>query len=125
MTNIEDIKKTIKILDREEAPIFSVLLMENGDRELIYEDGKHSGFPDIGSIYTAGFFYDINDAVRAVEENAGDIRETMYNAAFVLCLYPGLYQSAGPHDRLYFVWDEESRRYTQREEPKFFEHIAL
>lgn len=125
MTTKKDIEEYIKSRQCEEVPLFSVLLVENADKELVYPDGRRSGFPDFGNTYTAGFFYDIDAAVKAVETNACDIRETVYDAAFVLCLFPGLYETAGPNERIYFVWDEYSERYTQREEPKLVERISL
>lgn len=121
MTTIEEIRQNIE--KRKQTPIFEIFMVENKDKELVYKNGKHSGLPDMGCTDTAGFFLDLNDAVRIAENNIGDLRETVYDAAFILCRFPGLYQSVTEEFRMYFVWDGE--RFVQTEEPKIFKHIAL
>ena len=105
-------------------PIFEIMLFEHPDKELIYDSGKRSGFPDIGSSYVCGFYYDVEDAVAAVQNNACDMRETLYDAAFILCRFPGLYKDVSRPQRMYFVWDEAKKEFAQKEEPKIFSHIA-
>ena len=107
-----------------QKPIYEILMIENPDKELIYPTGKHSGFPDTGSTCYVGFYYDLADAIRAVKENWCDLRETVYNAGFILCHFPGLYESTGREGRIYFVWDEEEPGYRIAEEPKIFTHVA-
>ena len=104
--------------------IYEIMLFENPDKELIYPSSKRSGFPDEGCIDHPGYFFDINDAVKALNNNACDLRETVYNAAFILCRKPGLYEPVGKEDRKYFVWNEEKQGFFEAEEPKIFAHIA-
>lgn len=105
--------------------IWEIMMIEFPDRELIYPSGKHSGFPDMGSSMIAGFYYERERAVEALHENALDIRETIYDAAFLLRRYPGLYQAVGKDGRTYFLWDAQRGGFYEAEEPDIFRHIAL
>lgn len=105
-------------------PIFEIMLFEKPNEEVIYPTGKHSGFPDMGTTDIPGFFYDLPDAIRAMHENLCDIKETVYDAGFILCHFPGFYNAAGKDMRMYFVWDKERQGYFEQEEPKIFAHIA-
>lgn len=109
---------------QDSKPIYRIFLFEKSDKELIYEGGQHSGFPDTGCIMDAGFYYDLDDAIHAMNTNACDIRECVYNAGFILCHFPGLYESCGTEGRLYFVWNEEKKGFYQQEEPAIFAHMA-
>lgn len=110
----------------ENRPIYRIFLIQNADKEEIYEKtGKKSGFPDMGCTEDVGFYYDINDAIFALEHNSCDIREYLYDAAFILTSYEGLYNCAGTDMRLYFKWDEEKQGFFQQKEPEIFKHIAL
>ena len=108
-----------------DVPIYEVFVVQHPDRELVYPSGKHSGFPEMGCTATMGFYYDLDDAIEAVEVNACDIHETMYDAAFVICRFPGLYNSVGREGRAYFVWNGETEGYEEKEEPRVFRHVAL
>ena len=112
---------------QNDNPIFSLFLFTKPNSERIYNINgveKPSGFPDTGSSYEPGFYYDLDAAIEAMNENAGDIRETCYNAGFILCRFQGLYDGCGTWARMYFVWDEEKQGFFQQEEPKIFQHIA-
>ena len=132
MTTAQDIAEYVK--DRKEQvkqdgydPIFALYLFTNPNKEKIYvKDGKEikSGFPDTGGAYEPGFYYTLEDAVSAMNENRCDIRETCYDAGFVLCRFPGLYEACCTYARMYFVWDEEKRGFFQAEEPEIFRHVA-
>ena len=106
------------------SPIFSIVVFENPDKELIYENGKHSGWPDTGCMSEMGFYYDLETAIQAMHENWADIHETCYHAGFVICRYPGLYNVAVPEGRIYFVWDESRGGFYETEEPEIFAHVA-
>lgn len=105
-------------------PIFRILLFENSAKEMVDKYGRPMGFPDIGAEADIGFFYDLDAAILAMNDNACDIRETVYDAGFILCLFPGLYQSAGKNERMYFVWDDDKKGFFQKEEPGIFRHIS-
>lgn len=111
----------------KQNPIFDILLFEHEYKEKIYHTTKGykpSGFPDLGSSADVGFYHDLDDAIQAMHENSCDIRECVYNAGFVLCRFPGLYQCAGSDLRMYFTWNDEKGGFFEAEEPKIFEHIA-
>ena len=101
------------------------MLFEHPAKELVYEkNGVHSGFPDLGRTDEPGFYYDVDTAVKAMHENACDIRETVYSAGFVLVKFPGMYSPAGPKERIYFLWDDERKGFFEAEEPGLFDHLA-
>lgn len=106
-------------------PIYEILVFEHPDKEDIYANGTHTGLPDMGAQSNVGFYYDLQDALDAVYENICDIRETVYDAAFIICRFPGLYNCVGSDGRLYFVWDDANDRYRLAKEPEIFKHIAL
>ena len=106
-------------------PIYEILVFEHPDKEDIYTNGTHTGLPDMGAQSNVGFYYDLQDALDVVYENLCDIRETVYDAAFIICRFPGLYNCVGSDGRLYFVWDDAKGGYRLTEEPEIFRHIAL
>ena len=108
-------------------PIFEIAVFEYPDKELIYyksEGEVHSGLPDTGCVSHMGFYYDLDTAIKAMNENWCDIQETIYYAGFILCHFPGLYYSSLPNSRMYFLWDEEKEGFFEAEEPKIFENVA-
>lgn len=129
MTTAEDIKKYVTVATRgsdpDGRPIYAIMLFEHPAKELVYEEnGVHSGFPDLGRTDEPGFYYDVDTAVRAMHENACDIRETVYSAGFVLVKFPGMYSPAGPKERIYFLWDDERKGFFEAEEPGLFAHVS-
>ena len=106
-------------------PIYEIVMIEHADKELIYPNSKHSGFPDMGASSEIGFYYSIDSAINALESNACDLRENIYDAGFILCRFPGLYESVSRAARMYFVWDADEEGYIQKEEPLIFKHIGL
>lgn len=126
MTTKESLNKYIEYEKSNGSgnPIFIIMMFQYSNKELIYQSGKHSGFPDLGSSADMGFYYDLDDAIITMNENAGDIRETIYDAGFILCHFPGLYQAAGTDQRMYFVWDKNKQGYFQQEEPEIFKYVA-
>ena len=108
-----------------QKPIFEIMMLENtGDKELVYPTGKPSGFPDTGITDNAGFYYELDKAIEALHHNACDLRETVYDAAFILCRFPGLYDCVFSEGRIYFVWDKENEGYFEAEEPEWFKRVA-
>lgn len=106
-------------------PIYEIMMVENVDQELYGWDGTPLGFPDFDSMRSVGFYYNLDDAICAVENNVCDINETVYDAAFIIMRYEGLYTSCGIEERMFFRWDEENHKYYQTEEPDLFRHTAL
>lgn len=116
--NILDFGEVVK-------PIYEILAFEYPDKEEVYPTGKHSGFPDMGAQDSVGYYYEFDSAYKAITENWCDIHETVYNAAFLICRFPGLYSCVGSNGRIYFVWDPEKEGYVEADEPEIFKHIAL
>lgn len=106
-------------------PIYEILVFEHPDKELVYPSGKHSGFPDMGAQNNVGYYYEFHSAYTAIQENICDIHETVYDAAFLICRFPGLYNPVGSDGRIYFVWDDSKGGYVEADEPEIFKHIAL
>jgi len=107
-------------------PIFEIMLFEYPNKEMIYhkpEGDVPSGWPDTGCIDHIGFYYELDTAIQAMNENWCDIQETCYYAGFILCRFPGLYSYAGI-SRMYFLWDKEKEGFFEAEEPVIFKHIA-
>lgn len=105
-------------------PIFEILVFEKPNEELMF-NGKQSGFPDMGAQDNVGFYYEFHAAYEAIKENICDIHETVYDAAFLICRFPGLYNPVSSEGRIYFVWDDAKGGYNEAEEPEIFKHIAL
>ena len=106
-------------------PIFEIMLFEYPDKEMTYPTSRgnvYSGWPDTGCIDHVGFYYELDTAIQAMNENWCDIQETCYYAGFILCRFPGLYYAAT--SRMYFLWDKEKKGFFEAEEPEIFKHIA-
>lgn len=101
-------------------PIYRILMMEKSGADTIkYDSGKDSGFADTGATAEMGFLYSYEDAVDALHVNALDIREYVYDYAFIIMQFQGLYQCPGYADesRDYFAWNEEKQGFFEKEEP--------
>lgn len=98
-------------------PIFEILLFEK-----IEED--EFGYPNVGCQDRPGFYYELDAAITAMNQNWADIQDHAFHAGFILCRFPGLYQSATTENRIFFLWDEEKEGFFQEEEPKMFEYCA-
>ena len=125
MTNKKDINNHIswfkKHYQTKQEPIFEIILFEN-THDKISQD--NNSFPDTGIEDWPGFYYELDIAIKAMNENWADIQDHTFYTGFILCHFPGLYQCAGTEARMYFVWDEKKQGFFQQEEPKIFEHIA-
>ena len=109
--------------DNKPAPIFEIMLFEYPNKEMIYGDIP-SGWPDTGSRAHMGFYYELDTAIRAMNENWCDIHEGIYYAGFVLCQFPGLYNVVSTEQRIYFIWDKEKEGFFEAEEPEIFGHVS-
>lgn len=108
-------------------PIFELVVFEKPNAETIYhtENGDiASGYPDTGGENNVGFYYDLDDAIQAMNENSLDIQEHCFHAGFVLCRFPGLYNAVIKDARMYFLWDPERGGFFEAPEPEIFKHIA-
>lgn len=108
---VEMLKETIE--KEQQKPIFRIMMMEYEGNET-----DELGFAHIGATNEPGFFYDLDEAVSAVTDNAADIREQVFDAAMILCTSPGVYRPVDRHHRLYFVWDDKTEKYTLKDEPE-------
>jgi len=123
---IEYVEQYQNLHNESQPPIYEIVLFEHPCKELIYHrNGEDipSGFPD-ANLNSMGFYYELYSAVSAMNGNWLDIQETVFHAGFILCRFPGLYQSAGPEARIYFLWNEERQGFFESEEPELFRHIA-
>ena len=118
------VEKESNIYFGGEKPIYSILLFEYPDKQYMYEDGKESGFPDLGANNEIGYYHSLEHAIDAMNVNNLDMREETYNAGFILCRFPGLYNSVGHLARMYFVWNDDEGGFFQAEEPEIFEHMV-
>lgn len=101
-------------------PIYEIVLFERaGDTYDKY------GLPNHGIDDHPAFYYDLDTAIRAMNENWGDIQDCAFHAGFVYARFPGAYSYCGPESRMYFLWDEERKGFFEAEEPNTYEHISL
>lgn len=108
-----------------QPPIYEIYLLDNAAKEYIIPHGKPTGWPDTSG-ESVGFYYELESAVDALHENRLDMRDGgVFNAAFILCKFPGLYNSAGDDMRLYFLWDEAKDGFWEAEEPEIFKHVGI
>ena len=108
-------------------PIFEIWLFEKSNHEMVYhkpEGDIKSGFPDTGCFDYMGFYYELETALQAMNENWCDIQDACYYAGFILCRFPGLYNCVGEGQRIYFLWDNERQGFFEAEEPENFKHIG-
>ncbi len=112
-----------------DIPLWEILLLEHANKEYIMENSTgeivSSGFPDTGDRYSPGFYYDLDDAISALESNSCDIQEGCYEAALISCKFQGLYPCCTVGARLYYVWDRQNKKFVQSEEPRIFKHVAF
>ena len=117
-----------KLEEKGVKPIYVLRLMEkSGTEQYIYKKNgitKESGFPDEGSVHLPAFYYDYEDAVKAMHENVADIRECVYSYGLIIRLYPGAYMTAHIDDRTYFKWDDDKQGFYEAEEPELLRILA-
>lgn len=116
-----------EIYGKEVNPIYEITLLEHPCKEWVFEkDGRSisSRLPEI-SDNRMGFYYELDTAIRAMNENWADIQEFCFHAGFILCHFPGLYNETGPQGRIYFLWDEDRKGFFEAEEPELYKNVAI
>lgn len=84
---------------------------------------KHKlGWLDMGSIRTFGFLETFEEAEQALNENACDMRECLYDYAVVEEMQPGIHPTA--FNRWFYKFDEERKGFYRIEEPEEFQHYC-
>lgn len=101
------------------AMIYEIMLVENKQAKF-----DRFGFADTGAVDLPGYYLDYETAVTAMHENACDMRETVYDAGFILKKREGLYNACGSDERTYFEWDTDKGGYFETEEPESYKHMA-
>ena len=104
---------------KNSKPIYRILMQEKSGAKL------KNGWPDTGSQSDMGFYYNKQDAIDAMHENACDIRECVYDYGYVIEQHEGLYDCPGCESRIYFKWNEEKHGFYEAEEPKSMKHLAF
>ena len=123
---VEALMNAADIVEDDYRPIYAIYVAEkSGADPVISKTGKNLGFPDLGCTALMGFYYEKKDAIKAMHNNAADIRECVYNYGFVVKWRPGLYSSAGREDRIYFKWDDEKKGFYEADEPDLLRILAL
>lgn len=126
MTGKERIEEYVRRMEErygDVKPIYRIFVFEKPDTELCGVNGKPLGLPDTGCGSNMGFYYELDTAIQAMNENWCDIKECAYHAGFVLCQYPGLYQSVCSDARIYYRWNGEG--FFEAEEPEIFKYCAF
>ena len=106
-------------------PIFEIMVFEHPNKKMTYPTSQgnvYSGWPDTGCINHVGFYYELDTAIQAMNENWCNMQETCYYAGFIICRFPGLYEAGTC--RIYFLWNEEKKGFFEAEEPEIFQHMA-
>lgn len=103
----------------EVHPIYRIMMQEYSGAEL------KNGWPNTGCQADMGFYYDKQDAIDAMHENACDIRECVYDYGFVIEQMPGLYDAPGYWRRIYFKWDNERGGFFEAEEPEQTRYLSF
>lgn len=122
MTTKEDIYNYIEWHKNKyncsDEPIFEIQLFEKA-----MSDGFN--YPDTGVEGRPGFYYELDTAIHAMNQNWADIQDHAFRVGFILCHFPGLYECATTEARMYFVWDEKKQGFYQAEEPEIFRYYSL
>lgn len=85
-------------------------------------EGAESGMATLKNCDCVGFFTNEADAVRAVEENMGDIWETTNKVAIIEAVDEGVY-GCDPTSRHFFRWGDDMH-YHEEPWPEALEHIC-
>lgn len=131
-TNIANVlsEKEKKFIDQMETEVLEMLLWarKQGKENLLnlpiyvitvfskieslkLSDGRDSGFPDLGSRCTWGFFYDKDIAIDSLNRNVTDMWETCYDYAVLEKVYPGVPFDAISEPPQFFKYNEEKNGY--------------
>ena len=105
---------------KEKNPIYEIVLFEKPGDTL-----DKIGFPDHGIEDRPAFYYELDTAIRAMNENWGDIQDHAFSAGFIYAKFPSVYPYGGKETRMYFLWDQKREGFFEAEEPNTYEHISL
>ena len=108
------------------TPIYTIVLFRtteevtykitNGNGKIIKQE---SDFVTLGDWDVVGFLHNKEDALEAVEANAGDMYETCFDYAIVEEVYPGIYgRYTMENERWFFEFNRETGRYVQIDMPE-------
>jgi len=100
-------------MDKDKTPIYEIYVME-----LPWQLDEKK-FPICGIRERVGFYYDKEDAVRAVEENWCDLQDHYAQAAEIRKIYPGLYPLSSRSEYWYYLWNQQEERFEAAKRPKF------
>lgn len=122
MTTKQDIMEYIKWVKENKTiinqnPIFEIILFEN-----ICNDPNY--FPDTGCEDRPGFYYELDTAIQAMNENWADIQDHAFKCGFIICRFPGLYNASFPKSRMYFEWNSKKEGFFQKKEPLAFKYLS-
>lgn len=93
-------------------PIYEIYVMEKP----WYMDNQ--GFPACGTRERVGFYYELETAIQAVEENWCDMQDYYAHAAEILTIEPGLYPLSKRNNYRYFIWNQEKGKFETAELPE-------
>ena len=99
-------------------PIYEIVLFTRPGTEM-----DELGWPDTGTSDHPGFYYELDTAIQALNENWGDMFECCFIAGLILPKFPGTYSFCHADERMYFLWDDERRGFFEAEEPATLEHL--
>lgn len=102
-----------------EKPIYRIMMQEYSG------DATANGWPITGYQKDMGFYYDKQDAIEAMHENACDIRECLFDCGYVIEQHEGLYDCPGSDRRIYFKWDEDRKGFYEAEEPEAMKRLSF
>ena len=94
-----------------EQPIYEIL---------VYSEPWHLDehqFVEFGYEERAGFYYDKSTAIQAVEKNWCNLQDHWAKAAAIREVKPGLYQYRPLNEYMYYLWDNNSRKWKRAKMP--------
>lgn len=100
-------------MDKNETPIYEIYVME------LPWHLNEKKLPTCGTRERVGFYYDKEDAIRAIEENRCDLQDHYAQAAEICMVKPGLYSSPAYNKYWYYLWNQKEERFEVARKPKF------
>ena len=111
-------------MNEQQPDIYRIFVFTNPNKEMLNNEGKPMGWPDVGRMDDVGFYYEKEIAIKALHENWCNIQDHCFNAAFLVQHGPGLYPYTSKERRIYFVWDKEKQGFFEQPEPEIFKDFA-
>ena len=108
----------------KQPDIYRIFVFTNPNKEMLNNEGKPMGWPDVGRMDDVGFYYEKETAIKALHENWCNIQDHCFNAAFLVQHEPGLYPMSSKERRIYFIWDKEKQGFFEQPEPEIFKNFA-